>query len=360
MWKYQVFIHLKSKIKQNTLGSPRKRSLSLDTNTNKLRRSPRKKLSLEIEKTLEDAKESYNSKVAFEIDQRKIMVPHAIEPSTTSCESCDKYLAGVQILISKIEMLNSENAELKNINENLKIINSDISMRIFSYENISKDEDKFKSFTGLKVCKFNILCYYLDPGDNCENIKFYDKNLTKTEEKVPTNPFSSPSLFSSVSKPGPKPKMKAIHQLFMFLTWLRLGFTLGLTAWLFNMPKSAISRYLITWSNFLYVKLGCIPIWPSKDECIAPMPQIFKETYPSTRVIIDCTELFCQRPSSLTMQSSLFSHYKHHVTYKGLVGIAPSGGITFISELYDGSISDVEIVQRCGILKRSCGMNQIH
>ena len=73
---------------------------------------------------------------------------------------------------------------------------------------------------------------------------------------------------------------------------------------------------------------------------------------PSTRVIIDCTELFCQRPSSLTIQSSLFSHYKYHVTYKGLVGIAPSGGIIFVSELYDGSISDVEIVKRCGILQK--------
>ena len=49
-------------------------------------------------------------------------------------------------------MLNSENAELKNTNQKLKI-NSDISMRIFSYENISKDEGKFKSFTGLKVGK---------------------------------------------------------------------------------------------------------------------------------------------------------------------------------------------------------------
>ena len=78
------------------------------------------------------------------------------------------------------------------------------------------------------------------------------------------------------------------------------------------------------------------------------MPQIFKETYPSARVFIDCIDLFRQRPSSLTIQSSLFAHYKHHVTYKGLVGIATSGGITFISELYDRSISDVEIVQRCG------------
>ena len=82
------------------------------------------------------------------------------------------------------------------------------------------------------------------------------------------------------------------------------------------------------------------------------MPQIFKETNPRTRVIIDCTEIFCQRPSSLTIQSSLFSHYKHHMTYKGLVGIAPSGAVTFICELYAGSISDVEIVQWCGILKK--------
>ena len=29
-------------------------------------------------------------------------------------------------------------------------------MRIFSYENISKDEDKFKSSIGLEVCKFHI------------------------------------------------------------------------------------------------------------------------------------------------------------------------------------------------------------
>ena len=82
------------------------------------------------------------------------------------------------------------------------------------------------------------------------------------------------------------------------------------------------------------------------------MPERFKATYPNTRVIIDFTELFCQKPSSLTIQSSLFSHYKHHITYKGLVGISPSGAITFISELYDGSTSDVEIVKRCGILNK--------
>ena len=82
------------------------------------------------------------------------------------------------------------------------------------------------------------------------------------------------------------------------------------------------------------------------------MPQCFRDTYTSTKVILDCTELFCHRPSSLTIQSSLFSHYKHHVTHKCLVDIAPSGAITFVSELFDGSISDIEIVKRSGMLQK--------
>ena len=223
---------------------------------------------------------------------------------------------------------------------------------MFTYENLSKDEEKFRSATGIEVEKFNILYNYLEPGEFCENIKFYNKNQANVDEKISANTFASPSFFSPKSKPGPKPKLKAIDQLFMYLTWLRLGFTLTHTAWLFSTTKSTVTRYIITWSNYLYLKLGSIPIWPSKSECYTSMPQVFKDTYPSTRVIIDCTELFCQRPSSLTIQSSLFSHYKHPVTYKGLVGIAPSGGITFVSELYDGSISDVEIVKRCGILQK--------
>ena len=71
---------------------------------------------------------------------------------------------------------------------------------------------------------------------------------------------------------------------------------------------------------------------------------------PTTRVIIDCMEVRCEMPSSLVLNSELFSSYKNHVTLKGLVGIAPSGAITFISRLYTGSISDREIVLRSEFL----------
>ena len=102
----------------------------------------------------------------------------------------------------------------------------------------------------------------------------------------------------------------------------------------------------------IYFKLDCLPTWPTKDIVIETMPDCFKAIYPNKRVIIDCTDLFCQKSSSFIIQSSLLSHFKHHITYKGLVGVSPSGTIIFISELYDGSTSDVEIIKRSSILNK--------
>jgi hypothetical protein len=81
------------------------------------------------------------------------------------------------------------------------------------------------------------------------------------------------------------------------------------------------------------------------------MPEDFKLSYSKTRVIIDCTEIFTERPSSLALASKNFSIYKSHNTWKGLVGIVPHGSITFISSLYSGWISDVDITKRCGLIK---------
>ena len=47
-------------------------------------------------------------------------------------------------------------------------------------------------------------------------------------------------------------------------------------------------------------------------------------------------------PSNLLLNSELFSSYKNHTTLKALVGISPKGSMTFIGQLYTGSISDKE------------------
>ena len=80
------------------------------------------------------------------------------------------------------------------------------------------------------------------------------------------------------------------------------------------------------------------------------MPECYKTLYPRTRVIIDCTKLRTQQPSSLVLNSQSYSHYKGTDTLKCLLGISPHGAITFISSLYTGCMSDVEITKLSGLL----------
>ena len=67
-------------------------------------------------------------------------------------------------------------------------------------------------------------------------------------------------------------------------------------------------------------------------------------------MIVDCTELKCQTPSSLLLQSEMYSNYKSHTTVKGLIGVSPHGAVTFVSALYSGSVSDKELFKQSGII----------
>lgn len=80
------------------------------------------------------------------------------------------------------------------------------------------------------------------------------------------------------------------------------------------------------------------------------MPDCFKKLYPDCRGIIDASEIRVQAPSSLILNSEMYSSYKSHTTYKGNVVISPSGEIIHISSLFEGSISDKELVRQSGLL----------
>ena len=80
------------------------------------------------------------------------------------------------------------------------------------------------------------------------------------------------------------------------------------------------------------------------------MPRTFKDLYPTTRVIIDATEIFIETPSLPELQQMTFSSYKNHNTYKCLIGISPGGAVTFVSKLFPGSITDRKLTQKSGLL----------
>lgn len=117
----------------------------------------------------------------------------------------------------------------------------------------------------------------------------------------------------------------------------------------FKIHQSTVSRIITTWANFLYEVLGAICIWQDEETIKQNMPEVFAN-YADTHIILDCTELYCQTPDSLVLKSELYSGYKSHSTFKGLIGIAPHGPVTFISPLYEGSISDREILKQSGLV----------
>lgn len=109
----------------------------------------------------------------------------------------------------------------------------------------------------------------------------------------------------------------------------------------------SVSRILNTWINFMYDHMkGFIP-WPTREQILANLPTSFVEM-PDVRIVIDATEFFCEKPSSLTAQYLTWSEYKNHNTFKVLIGVAPNGVVSFISRVWGGRASDRHIVQKDG------------
>ena len=131
-----------------------------------------------------------------------------------------------------------------------------------------------------------------------------------------------------------------MEEFFLVLVRLRLGTFEKDLADHFNISVSTVSRICLTWINFLYLKVKEIPLWPKWEVVQSFMPSVFKSLYPSTRVIIDATEIFVETSSLPEFQQMTYSSYKSHNTYKTLIGISPGGAVTFVSKLFPGSISD--------------------
>ena len=142
---------------------------------------------------------------------------------------------------------------------------------------------------------------------------------------------------------GRRRKLTLIKEFFLVIIRLCLGSFEQDLGYRFGISQTTVSRIIVTWINFMYLQFKQILLWPSRALTLSNMPKLFKDKYPMTRVIIDATEIFVEQPHLTELQQLTFSNYKNHNTYKGLVGISPSGSVIFISDLFPGSISDKEL-----------------
>ena len=268
--------------------------------------------------------------------------------ATTPCHSLNKetqtnsvnkvfYDSGMQTVSARTETVGTQ-TEFVQCQENTRNEKSESKPEMKSigiqaqrpelcFEDIEKSEEKCMFYTGLP---------------NGGMFKALFNGMDDAEEQTQRNGFSS-------NKGRPR-SLRLIDEFFLILMRLRLGLLLEDLAQRFHISKSTCSNITNHWIVYLSSKLSFLVTWPSRPTINDTMPKKFKRKYPKCRVIIDCTEIKTETPQSLANKTLMYSHYKSHMTYKALLGITPSGYISFASDLWTGGISDKQITLNSGIL----------
>lgn len=140
--------------------------------------------------------------------------------------------------------------------------------------------------------------------------------------------------------------LSSFNQLLLTLIKLRLNYDFKDLAYHFKIHPTTASTYFENVINVLYRRFEPLITWPDTSVIKKNIPHCFFEVFQEkTTVIVDCFEVFIQKPPSLLTQQQCWSNYKHHNTVKFLIGINPAGCICYISEAWGGRASDKQLVE---------------
>ncbi len=181
--------------------------------------------------------------------------------------------------------------------------------------------------------------------DDDNRVKFYT-GLPSFTMLMALFVFVSP--FVDISRTALPP----FQQFLMVLMKLRLNLGNQYLAYQFGIHQSNVSRNFKKWMNVMYERLGQLVRWPEREQLMKTMPMEFRKTFRKCVIIIDCFEVFIERPTALKARAQTWSNYKHHNTVKVLIGVAPQGCISFISKGWGGRVSDQYLTEHCGILEK--------
>jgi hypothetical protein len=140
--------------------------------------------------------------------------------------------------------------------------------------------------------------------------------------------------------------MSPMNQFILMLAKLRQNLDYFPLSKLCGVSESTAQNIFITWVNFCSRQWGEMNLWPARDLTSFHAPEDFKVKFPTTRVIVDGTEIPIQKPSNPMSQRATFSSYKNRNTVKVIVGSTPGGLISYLSPAYGGSASDRQIIER--------------
>lgn len=111
--------------------------------------------------------------------------------------------------------------------------------------------------------------------------------------------------FPEGKKRGPPRALDPLNEFFLTLVRLKLGLLEKDLADRFGISQGLVSIIFNTWLNLIYHHLSSLKFWLTRETVQKYMPKEFakSERHGNTRIILDATELFIEKPSDLSLQS---------------------------------------------------------
>ena len=254
------------------------------------------------------------------------------EPSS-STYTISSSAEGVATCMLDVGTQTIEYEALSDLKAQVCILQSKLSCAQFRLSNFTTDRD-VRFYTGFPNYRSLMAFYkFLGPAVNC--LSYWDSEISGDVKLTQGRNWSLPPT----------------EEFFLVLVQLPVGLLEKDLTDRFGISVSTVSRICITCINFIYICLKDIPLWPTHGLVQAHMPKVFKDLYPTTRVIIDATEIFVETPGLPKLQQLTFSSYKNHNIFKALLGISPGGVVTFVSQLFPGSIPNKQLTLKNGLIK---------
>lgn len=202
----------------------------------------------------------------------------------------------------------------------------------FTYLDLISDNEKLNTATGLpsfELLEGLVLC------------------LKKQEEE---------ELTATNTEEGTKSKTKSKtldlkSRIILTLIKLKQNWSFSSIAMSFNISRTTCSNYFRSTVPLLADALEAVIPWPDQGVLRLNLPLCFKE-FRKTRIVLDCAETPVQKSKCVRCKMLTYSNYKKTHTLKFLVGVAPSGTITCISDSYSGRASDKFVVNDNKVLDK--------
>ena len=256
---------------------------------------------------------------------------YAFTPSTKPCESCADKNQLIASLVRKINVLSLKQKRTKAVVRE-KTFNKGSD---FTWSRIKTDK-KMNYYTGISsIVMFNTIFSLIKPY--LSSVRYWrgPKVARSWSKAKRTFRHSTTKVLSHRD------------EFLLTLMRLRLGLQNEDLADRFGISPTVCSNTFITMVRLISKLLGgALVVWLPREPIYQHMPENFKKQgHSKCRVIIDCSEIFIERPKSLYNQAATWSDYKHHNTFNFLIGISPNGYITFLSDAYPGRCSDCFVIE---------------